>query len=126
MRRVKALSPCGCKSRPAHAKAKENPGFRFHSLADKVWRTDILNAAAWSAARLNGGVAGVDGETFESIEEAGVDRWIGELARDPEEGTCRLKPVRRVLIPKKQRGKFRPLDLPCIRDRVAQTEVFQE
>ena len=106
-----------------HAKAKENPDFRFYSLADKVWRTDILNAA-WSAARLNGGVAGVDGETFESIEEAGVDRWIGELARDPEEGTYRPKPVRRVLIPKKQRGKFRPLGLPCIRDRVAQTAAM--
>ena len=106
-----------------HAKAKENPDFRFCSLADKVWRTDILNAA-WSDARRNGGVAGVDGETFESIEEAGVDRWIGELARDLKEGTYRPKPVRRVLIPKKQRGKFRPLGIPCIRDRVAQTAAM--
>ena len=97
-----------------HAKAKETLDLQFHSLADKVWRTDIRN----------GGGAGIDGETFKSIEEAGVDRWIGELARDPEEGTCRPKPVRRVPVPKKQRGKFRLLGLPCIRDRVARTAAM--
>ena len=103
-----------------HAKAKGAPGFRFYSLSDKVWREDVL-AVAWQAVRRNGGAAGVDGETVADIESQGVDRWLGALARDLKAGTYRPRAVRQVLIPKKQRGKFRPLGIPCLRDRVAQT-----
>ena len=106
-----------------HAKAKEEPGRRFHSLIDKVWREDFL-LEAWRRVRRNGGTAGVDGETFADIEAVGVERWIGELARELRDGTYEPKPVRQVLIPKKQPGKFRPLGIPCIRDRVAQTSAL--
>ena len=106
-----------------HAKAKEEPDRRFHALIDKVWRTDFL-MEAWAQVRRKGGSAGVDGETVTSIESYGVDRWLGELARDLKDGTYEPKPVRQVLIPKKQPGKFRPLGIPCIRDRVAQTSVM--
>ena len=98
-----------------HAKAKEVPGFRFYSLSDKVWRDDVLTVA-WQAVRRNGGAAGVDGETVADIEARGVDRWLGALARDLKEGTYRPRAVRQVLIPKKQRGKFRPLGIPCLRE----------
>ena len=106
-----------------HAKAKEAAGFRFYSLCDKVWRADVLEVA-WQAVRRNGGAAGVDGETVADIEAYGVERWLGELARDLKEGIYRPKAVRQVLIPKKQRGKFRALGIPCIRDRVAQTAAM--
>ncbi len=79
---------------------------------------------AWAQVRRNGGSAGVDGETVKSVESYGVDRWLGELARDLKDGTYEPKPVRQVLIPKKQPGKFRPLGIPCIRDRVAQTSAM--
>ena len=79
---------------------------------------------AWQQVRRNGGSAGVDGETFKNVESCGVDRWLGELARDLKDGTYAPKPVRQVLIPKKQPGKFRPLGIPCIRDRVAQTSAM--
>ena len=106
-----------------HAKAKESPGLRFYSLSDKVWRADVLQAA-WQAVRRNGGAAGVDGETVQRIGARGVSRWLGELARDLKEGTYRPGAVRQVLIPKKQAGKYRPLGIPCVRDRVAQTAAL--
>ncbi len=106
--------------RALHAKAKGSPEFRFYSLSDKVWRADVM-AVAWQEVRRNRGAAGVDGETVADIEAYGVDRWLGELARDLKAGTYRPNAVRQVLIPKKQCGKFRPLGIPCVRDRVAQT-----
>ena len=105
-----------------HAKAKEEPDRRFHALIDKVWREDFL-MEAWRRVRRNGGAPGVDGETVADVESYGVERWLGELARDLKDGAYAPKPVRQVLIPKKQPGKFRPLGIPCIRDRVAQTSA---
>ena len=59
-----------------HAKAKGSPKFRFYALYDKVYRDDVL----WTAHRrclVNGGAAGVDGQTFEDIEQYGVTKWLG-------------------------------------------------
>ena len=88
-----------------------------------MWREDFL-AEAWRRVRRNGGTAGVDAETFADIESYGVGRWLGELARELNDGTYAPKPVRQILIPKKQPGKFRPLGIPGLRDRVAQTSAL--
>ena len=106
-----------------HAKAKEEPERRFHALIDKVWREEFL-MDAWRQVRRNGGTAGVDGERVEDIEAYGVGRWLGELARELKDGTYAPKAVREVLVPKKQPGKYRPLGIPCIRDRVTQTSAL--
>ncbi len=106
-----------------HEKAKEEPDRRFHALIDKVWREDFL-LEAWKRVRRNGGSAGVDGETIADIEKTGVGDWLGDLSRELRDGTYMPQAVRQVLIPKKEPGKFRPLGIPCLKDRVAQTSAM--
>jgi RNA-directed DNA polymerase len=102
-----------------HDKAKGSPNFRFYALYDKVCREDVL-AFAYECCKANGGAAGVDGQTFEDIEEYGVKKWLDELTQELRDRTYQPRPVRRVWIPKPD-GKQRPLGVPAIKDRVAQT-----
>ena len=101
-----------------HAKAKESPTYRFYGLYDKVYRSDVL-IHAYDCCLANKGAAGVDGQTFEDIEEYGLDRWLGELQQELKDKSYRPSAVRRVWIPKPD-GKQRPLGIPTIKDRVAQ------
>jgi len=104
-----------------HAKAKQLPGYRFYSLYDKVYRSDVL-AHAHAVCRANGGEAGVDGQGFEDIEAYGVERWLGELTLELKHRTYQPSAVRRVYIPKPDdASQQRPLGIPTIRDRVVQT-----
>lgn len=105
--------------RKLYVKAKAEPEFRFYLLHDKICRADIL-AHAFALARHNDGSAGVDGVTFDDIERAGVEAWLEALREDLASMMYRPSPVRRVMIPKPGGGE-RPLGIPTIRDRVAQT-----
>ena len=49
-----------------------------------------------------------------------------ELMQAIKEGNYKLQPVLRLLIPKEESGKFRPLGIPTAVDRFIQQAVVQE
>ena len=101
-----------------YLKAKQEKRYKFYVLYDKL-SLDYILERAYRRCRANDGSPGVDGMTFEDVEEYGVQRFLEELGEDLRKRTYKPDPVKRVWIEKENGGK-RPLGIPTIRDRVAQ------
>ncbi|QZE15788.1 hypothetical protein K4L44_08140 [Halosquirtibacter laminarini] len=105
--------------RNLYRRAKQSRKNKFYVLYDKVFLLYILREA-WFRVRRNNGSAGVDGMRIEDVELYGVDRYLEELREDLRQQTYRPEAVKRKLIAKAN-GKTRPLCIPTVRDRIAQT-----
>lgn len=101
-----------------YEKAKAEPALRFRALYVHVTKLETLREA-YRLAKKNDGAPGIDGVTFEAIEESGAERFLAEI-RD-ELVTRRYRPLRnrKKEIPKSD-GRVRILGIPAIRDRVVQ------
>jgi RNA-directed DNA polymerase len=104
-----------------YQKAKQDSEFRFYTLYDKVYRKDIIEYA-YRLVKANKGAPGIDGITFEAVEEQGAERYLEQIAEELKNKTYKPSPVRRVYIPKPD-GSKRPLGIPTIKDRVVQMAV---
>jgi group II intron reverse transcriptase/maturase len=102
-----------------YQKAKQERGYKFYVLYDKMFIPYILREA-WKSVRSNAGAPGVDRVTIADIEVYGVEPYLQELGEDLRKQLYEPEAVKRVIIPKANGGE-RPLGIPTVRDRIAQT-----
>ena len=102
-----------------YQKAKQERGYKFYVLYDKMFIPYFLREA-WKSVRSNGGAPGVDNVTIGNVEEYGIETYLNELGEDLRKQLYEPQAVKRVMIPKANGGE-RPLGIPTVRDRIAQT-----
>ncbi|MCK4559743.1 MAG: group II intron reverse transcriptase/maturase, partial [Calditrichia bacterium] len=107
--------------RKLYRKAKQDKGFRFYVLYDKVRLPHFLREA-YRRCKAKNGCPGVDGVSFKDVEAYGVDKFISEIIEELENKTYKPQAVLRVEIPKAN-GKTRSLGIPTVKDRVVQMTV---
>jgi group II intron reverse transcriptase/maturase len=108
-----------------HARSRENAAYVFRKLWGLVTDPRNLRIAVARVAQNHGArTAGVDGVTVRTALANGIDVLVAEIRAALRTGVYRPSPVRRVLIPKRgQPGKFRPLGIPTVKDRIVQAAV---
>src|SRR6184192_2510317 len=105
-------------SKSLYDKAKAEPTKRFWGLYVHVCKKETLQEA-YRMAKKNNGAPGIDGVTFEAIEESGAESFLQQIRDELITNTYRPMRVRKKEIPK-DGGKVRTLSIPSIRDRVVQ------
>ena len=105
--------------RRLYIKAKAEPAWRFWGLYVHICKMETLQEA-YQMAKRNDGAPGIDGVTFEAIEESGVESFLKQIRDELIDNTYRPMPARKKEIPKDGGKKVRILSIPAIRDRVVQ------
>jgi len=115
---IKAPSNLQELRRRIYRKAKSETTHRFWGLFVHITKTETLEEA-YRIAKGNGGAPGIDGQSFQDIESVGRVAFLATVREDLVTDRYKPMPNRPVEIPKGN-GKFRTLQIPCIRDRVVQ------
>jgi len=100
-----------------------NAGLSTERLLEEILDKDNMNKA-FKKVKSNKGAGGIDkmevDELLQHLKENGQ-----QLLKAIKEGKYRPNPVRRVEIPKEEKGKIRKLGIPTVVDRVVQQAIAQ-
>jgi group II intron reverse transcriptase/maturase len=94
---------------------------KAHSLTGRI--TYDLALKAFKAVKRNRGAAGIDKVSIKMFAQ-NLDQNLTKLVKNLKSGAYWPMPLRRHYI-EKAPGKFRPLGIPAVRDRVAQEMIRQ-
>jgi len=111
--------------RALYTRSQQVPEYVFRKLWGFVTDPRNLRVALARVCRNRGRrTAGVDGVTVRKVLAHGSEPFVASLRKELRTRTFRPSPARRVLIPKAGNpGKFRPLGIPTVRDRVVQAAM---
>jgi RNA-directed DNA polymerase len=99
--------------RSLYVKAKAEPSWRFWGLYVHVCKMETLYEA-YRMAKENDGAPGIDGVTFEAIEESGEEGFLRQIRGELMTNTYRPMRARRKEIPKDGGTKVRVLSIPTV------------
>jgi group II intron reverse transcriptase/maturase len=98
--------------------------FWTDNLLELILRKDNLNRA-YLKVKSNKGAGGIDGMQVDELLPF-LRENQDELVQQIQSGKFKPNPVRRVEIPKEEKGKVRKLGIPTVVDRVIQQAIAQE
>ncbi len=111
----------------AHQKISENnvivTDFQKDNLMEKILLGDNLNIA-YKKVKSNRGAGGVDGMSVDELLPY-LRESQEQLIQKIKKGKYKPNPVRRVEIPKEEKGKVRKLGIPTVVDRLVQQAIAQ-
>ena len=112
---------------PAHVRIAEHndiiTDLSADSLLRKILSRDNMNEA-YRKVKSNRGTGGVDKMSVDELLPYLREHRL-ELLRQIKDGKYKLSPVRRVEIPKEEKGKVRKLGIPTVVDRMIQQAIAQ-
>ena len=98
--------------------------FWTENLLELILRKENLNKA-YKKVKSNKGKGGIDGMQVDELLPY-LKENQSEIIREIREGKYKPNPVRRVEIPKEEKGKVRKLGIPTVVDRLVQQAIAQE
>ena len=98
--------------RKIYTKAKADTAWRFWGLYVHVCKMETL-WEAYRMAKRNNGAPGIDGVTFEAIEESGAESFLRRIRDELVTHVYRPMRARKKEIPK-DGGKVRVLSIPTV------------
>ena len=101
-----------------YLKAKQESGYKFYILYDKIFQSHILEEA-YKRSKSKNGSPGIDKQSFKDVEAYGRAKFLTEISEDLRKRIYKPQAVKRKWIDKEGGGK-RPLGIPTIKDRVVQ------